>query len=52
MIYEKMGKPGLALKAFRDALAIHPQMKSVKEAIERLEDEARESDPILSFAHL
>jgi tetratricopeptide (TPR) repeat protein len=41
MIYEKMGKPGLALKAFRDALAIHPQLKSVKDAIERLEDEAQ-----------
>jgi tetratricopeptide (TPR) repeat protein len=42
MIYEKTGKPGLALKAFRDALAIHPRMKSVQEAIERLEDQAQE----------
>lgn len=41
MILEKQGKIGDALKAYKAALAVNPHMKSVSEAIERLEDEAQ-----------
>lgn len=36
-ILEEAGKPGEALKVYRGALAIHPQMEGVIEAVKRLE---------------
>jgi tetratricopeptide (TPR) repeat protein len=41
MIYERQGKLGEALKAYKSALAVHPHMKSVAEAVKRLEGEAQ-----------
>ncbi|MFO1034448.1 MAG: tetratricopeptide repeat protein [Hyphomicrobiales bacterium] len=37
MIYEAQGRPDEALKAYREALAVHPNMQAVKEAVKRLE---------------
>jgi tetratricopeptide (TPR) repeat protein len=37
MIYEAMGKPDMALQAYRDALAVDPYMQNVKDAVARLE---------------
>jgi tetratricopeptide (TPR) repeat protein len=39
-IFEELGDPKRALEAYRAALAIHPQLQGVKEAVERLEAEA------------
>jgi Flp pilus assembly protein TadD len=41
MIYEKEGKFKEALAAYRDAVAVNPHMRSVQEAIDRLESQAR-----------
>jgi Tfp pilus assembly protein PilF len=39
-ILEESGKPEQALEVYRAALAIHPQMEGVSEAIGRLETQA------------
>jgi Flp pilus assembly protein TadD len=41
MIYEREGKAVEALRAFREALAVNPHMKSIAEAVKRLEDQAQ-----------
>jgi Flp pilus assembly protein TadD len=40
MIFEQMGDEGRALEAYRAALAIHPRLEGVNEAVERLELDA------------
>ena len=42
MIYERQGKWGLALDAFREALSMNPNMTGVKNAVHELEK--REQD--------
>jgi hypothetical protein len=40
MILEELGDSEGALAAYKAALAIHPRLETVKEAVERLEAEA------------
>jgi tetratricopeptide (TPR) repeat protein len=44
MIFEQLGQPDRALEVYRAALAIHPQMASVREAVTRLEAEVSGQD--------
>ncbi len=39
-IFEQMDRPDQALEAYRAALAIHPQLRGVQEAVDRLEAKA------------
>jgi tetratricopeptide (TPR) repeat protein len=39
MIFEELGQPERALEVYRAALAIHPQMAAVRDAVTRLETE-------------
>lgn len=43
-ILEQLGKPQRALEVYRAALAIHPQLKGVSEAVKRLEKEVAGTD--------
>ena len=40
MIFEELGDKERALEVYKAALAIHPHLEGVKEAVERLEAEA------------
>jgi Tfp pilus assembly protein PilF len=40
MIFEELGDADRAAEAYRAALAIHPHLTDVQEAIERLEQQA------------
>ena len=44
MIFEELGQPDKALEAYRAALAIHPHLEGVGEAVERLEAETAGTD--------
>jgi len=44
MIFEQLGQPEKALEAYKAALAIHPHLQGVIEAIERLEAETAGTD--------
>lgn len=44
MIFEQLGQPEKALEAYRAALAIHPHLQGVIEAVDRLEAETAGTD--------
>ncbi|QYZ71901.1 tetratricopeptide repeat protein [Neotabrizicola shimadae] len=44
MIFEEIGEPEKAVEAYKAALAIHPQMQGVLEAVKRIEAETAGQD--------
>ena len=44
MIFEQLEQPEKALEAYKAALAIHPHLQGVIEAVERLEAETAGTD--------